>query len=195
MLVTRMQLLRQATLEAHTDIERALPLLQPGLTLALYTRVLAAFYGFYALLEPLCQGAAGQGAAALDLPRRAKTPLLETDLTLLGHTPATLLALPRCRALPQVTSMSDAIGALYVMEGATLGGQIISRHLFDALHLDAQKGAAFFSGYGEQTGEMWRSFAMHVERADGLEIVPAMAAAVETFELLEGWFVETLGPS
>lgn len=191
--MTRMQQLRQATREAHSRIERALPLFQLGLTLPLYTRVVAAFYGFYAPLEPLCQEAAGRTRSALDLATRAKTPLLANDLARLGYTTEAVLALPRCISLPPVASMSAALGVLYVMEGATLGGQIISRHLNDALSLQAHEGVAFFTGYGDQTRDMWKRFAVLMETADGLDIDASITAAVKTFDTLDAWFVERLG--
>lgn len=192
---TRMQQLRHRTTEAHARIERALPSFEASLTPVLYMRVLVAFYGFYAPLEPLCQRAVGQATAGLDLAGRAKTPSLAADLVALGHTPSSVLALPRCTALPSVTSMSEALGALYVMEGATLGGQIISRHLDRSLQLHGHDGAAFFSGYGNQTREMWRRFNLHVESADELDMRQAVSAAVETFATLEVWLVATLAPS
>ncbi len=56
-----------------------------------------------------------------------------------------------------LTNFDFALGCLYVLEGATLGGQVISRHLAK-LGIGPENGGRFFNGYGARTGEMWKSF-------------------------------------
>jgi heme oxygenase len=85
------------------------------------------------------------------------------------------------------------MGTLYVLEGATLGGQIIQRQLHCSLGLDAGSGAAFFVGYGARTRQMWMQFSAHLERAPGLDIDAATHAAVQTFETMERWLRAWLG--
>lgn len=190
---TRMQLLRDATRVVHSRIEGVLPVLDPGLTRARYTRVIEAFYGFYAPLEKLLvRAAAGEGAALL-LERRAKLPLLVSDLHALGVTTAEISVLPHCRNLPAIQSPSHAIGILYVIEGSTLGGQIIRKHLRAALDIDGSTGAAYFIGYGVATGAMWTAFADHVNGSSTLEIDAAIQGAVETFQTLARWIEASLG--
>ena len=76
---------------------------------------------------------------------------------------------------------------LYVFEGATLGGQIIGRHLRDGLRIDRGNGAAFFGGYGDETGAMWMRFSRHVDTSSIIDTEAAVGAAVETFEKLQVW--------
>lgn len=45
-----------------------------------------------------------------------------------------------------------------MIEGSTLGGQIICKHLSQCLNLTPDTGAAFFSGYGQRTGMQWKAF-------------------------------------
>jgi heme oxygenase len=45
---------------------------------------------------------------------------------------------------------------MYVIEGSTLGGRIILKHIHTALGLDENKGASFFAGYGAETGIRWK---------------------------------------
>jgi heme oxygenase len=184
---TRMHLLKQATRSAHDRIERALPLLDRSLTGERYLRVLQSLYGFYAPLEPLCEVEAGPTAAVLELKTRRKAPLLADDLAILGHAHSEIQALPSCRTLPMVTEPSQAIGVLYVLEGATLGGQIISQRLRESLAITAANGGSFFACYGDGRREMWRRFAAHVDGAPNLDVDTAIAAAIETFESLERW--------
>lgn len=182
--------LRAATASAHRTVEAAMPALDPTLTRARYERLLAAFYGLYAPLEPLYLAAAGAPATAgLALVDRAKLPLLARDLAVFGHAAAALPALPRCRALPVVASPSAALGVLYVVEGATLGGRVILRHLRGALDLDPSRGAAFFHGYGTHTGAMWKRFTAHVESAPELDLEAAIEAARATFTAFTHWLL------
>ncbi|UOQ78251.1 hypothetical protein MUN84_06595 [Hymenobacter sp. 5516J-16] len=43
---------------------------------------------------------------------------------------------------------------MYVLEGSTLGGQVIARQLAKA-NIPAR---AYFSGHAEQTGPLWKTF-------------------------------------
>lgn len=191
--VTRMQLLRDATRLVHSRIEGLLPVLEPGLTRARYRRVIEAFYGFHAPLEAsLMRAAAGEGAA-LTLDLRTKLPLLIADLRALGVTTAEIEALPHCRNLPAIHSPSHAIGILYVIEGSTLGGQIIRKHLRAALGIDGSTGTAYFTGYGPETRSMWTGFCDHVNGSSTLEIDAAIDAAADTFQSLARWLEASLG--
>jgi heme oxygenase len=94
--------------------------------------------------------------------------------------------LPLCGDLPDVSHVSSAFGCLYVIEGSTLGGQIISRHLRARLNVTPQAGGLFFHGYGEETGAMWKAFcstlgahALTLENQD-----PIIDAALATFRSL-----------
>ena len=191
----RMHKLRGATRLAHARVEASLPLMAPSLTTATYVRVLEAFHGFYAPLEPRLSRAAAEHGVAIALGDRGKVALLVADLTALGKSVAEVDALPRCADLPRVTSASQAIGVLYVLEGATLGGRVILRHLGAALGLDAAGGAAFFSGYGDGTGAMWTRFSRHVDAASAIDTDVAIGAAIETFETLTVWLDAALARS
>ncbi len=122
---------------------------------------------------------------------RRKTPRLASDLMALGAAPDTLAALPHCRELPDVASSARLLGCLYVIEGATLGGQIITRHLQTHLGLTPVCGASFFHGYGEQTGSHWKAFGARVrdfvQRSGGAGEV--IAAANQTFVTFEAWLL------
>ena len=51
-----------------------------------------------------------------------------------------------------------ALGYMYVIEGSTLGGQMILKHIKMVLGFDEHKGALFFGGYGNETGKRWKEF-------------------------------------
>ena len=181
------QRLRLETSAEHDAIECTLDLMAPALSQAAYQRCIAKFYGFYRPVErelAICLEGSVWGDV---LSGRQKAGLLRHDLQCLGM--ADPDATPVCTALPALTTPAAAFGCLYVLEGATLGGQIISGHASSRFGYGAQHGAAFFHGYGSDTGAMWRSFghtlmAFSANSATDDEVV---AAAVSTFRSLRLW--------
>ena len=53
-----------------------------------------------------------------------------------------------------------------MVEGATLGGQLLRRHLAPRLALTPERGLAYFAAYGDAVGPMWRAFGAAVARFD-----------------------------
>lgn len=84
--------------------------------------------------------------------------------------------------------MPQVLGCLYVIEGATLGGQVITRHLLATHGITPETGGAFFAGYGAETGPHWQAFGAMITAAERFgaadEIV---ASANRTFETLDRW--------
>src|SRR5436305_14438911 len=117
------QRLRRETLNLHQTLETDLNLLNPEMALEEYRALLEGFYGFYGPWEKRVAGHIDEL-----LPRwteeRCKTPMLERDLRFLR---SDLTQIPRCPALPDTSSPTALLGSLYVLEGATLGGQVLSR--------------------------------------------------------------------
>jgi heme oxygenase len=159
--------------------------LSSGYTRDEYFELLQKYYGFYLPLE----------TRLLTLPAsvfsstRAKHRLLEEDLNFLVSTPRT--EKPFCARLPEIVDAASALGVCYVLEGATLGGQIIAKHLKLSLGLQEQAGLRFFYGYGAETGKRWREF-----KTQTREIVRTpedsavmLEAALKTFQYLSDWMV------
>lgn len=118
---------------------------------------------------------------------RQKLPFLLEDLRFLGEMPE---ALPVAKNLPSLSTLTKILGSWYVLEGATLGGQLLSRHFARTLCLGAQ-GLAYFHCYGARTGAMWKSFQQTLisDVAPNKEDV-VVRSAVETFTSLEAWLTE-----
>lgn len=91
-----------------------------------------------------------------DLSQRIKTPLLEQDFNSLSYSKPQ--STPVFKDLDKQISTAFALGMLYVIEGSTLGGRMIYKHIHKTLGYDNQSGAAYFSGYGEETGLFWKNF-------------------------------------
>jgi heme oxygenase len=167
-------------LEATVDIERRL------LSIDSYRDLLVRFYGFYAPLESRLAEIAG--IEVVGFQTRRKLPLLQSDLLYLGIVADDLPDLPRCADLPALDDVHAAFGCLYVIEGSTLGGQLIARQLH-ALGVDADCGAAFFNSYRENVGMMWLNFKRTVEAQvrTGQEEDRTIASARQTFIKLHQW--------
>jgi heme oxygenase len=180
--------LRQDTRDLHQALEDNLPLRSPELTREEYTRLVRGFYGFVAPIEEQLLKSGSWQETGIDFQSRLKTPLLEKDLAVLA--PGTNLAdIPRCTELPDVSTPQGALGYLYVIEGSTLGGTIISKHLAGLFSMDSESGAAYFSGYGKETREKWTTF---LEALNGAAVRlndddAIVAAANATFGGLAKW--------
>lgn len=179
--------LKTDTRAEHEAIEQTLALMGSKLTTRTYRRRLEQFYGFYRPLEDGLAAIGGWSARDIDLSARGKVHLLTDDLAALEGPDPSLL--PICSRLPRLLDAVDGFGCLYVLEGATLGGQILSRHLRDTLGITPDTGGRFFHGYGERTADQWRSF----RRALGAFVDAHAAedqmvsAAADTFRTLRLW--------
>jgi heme oxygenase len=154
--------LRTETAAAHEQLEGELNLIRPDLELSDYISLLERFYGFYIPLER--QVAATLGNVQLEpfFKQRIKRGYLIADLTHFGHAFNMLSELPLAE-VPQLTTLADVVGAMYVTEGATLGGQVIVKHVGKHLGLSAARGCSFFASYGDDVGPMWRSYCAFLE--------------------------------
>jgi heme oxygenase len=185
------QLLRDATAEAHRRIESLVSLPQSTLD---HVRTLKIFFGF---IEPWEQRLRRVLAPSAAQPSAfEKTSWLEADLRYFGRTEHDLAALPRCQYLPCLENTNQALGSLYVLEGATLGGQILARHVERQLELIDGQGYRFFSSYGPDVGRHWTAFKSTLEaHASPTNQKTIIRSAVETFERLYDWFVVNQRPT
>jgi heme oxygenase len=177
--------LREATRDSHDRVERELRLLDGSLTPHRYREVLGRFYGYYAVLEPALDAWHGR-EGLLDWPARRKLHLLAADLGELGAPdPADL---PLCPEVPAIRSSAEALGALYVVEGSTLGGAVIARRLRAQGFSPSALG--FFTCYGSDVGVRWRQWS-EVTTAwvgeDQRRSDAVVTAACTVFAQLGGW--------
>lgn len=149
--------LRSATAQSHTNLE-VLPIsasiMNPQVSNAEYTLYLN-------LMHDVVKDAEENIFPALadiitDLAERNKKNLLEQDLKALG-------VLKDNTAKPVSESLENhskafALGIMYVVEGSSLGGRVILKNINAALGHNIENGAAYFGGYGGQTGSYWKNF-------------------------------------
>jgi heme oxygenase len=81
------------------------------------------------------------------------------------------------------------LGALYVVEGAMLGGRQLARQLDPLLGGAGSAGRRFFLGRGADTHAAWSAFVarLKVAAATPGDVAEVVAAAVATFGLFEEW--------
>jgi heme oxygenase len=179
--------LRRRTRREHDAIERSIALMRDDLTVGVYTRTIERFYGFWLPMEAQLRATLGLRECGFNLIEREKAGLLALDLRALSAgDPASL---PLCADLPDVSDVASALGCLYVIEGATLGGQVIKRHLRARLNVTPESGGRFFHGYGAETGSMWQAFCSELgAHARTLESHGrTIDAAIATFRSLRQW--------
>jgi len=82
--------------------------------------------------------------------------------------------------LPRIGSFAAALGALYVVEGSTLGGRIIATML--TRQLGSTSSLFFYNSYGKETENMWLTFKSYLDSPHTAEEKKEiLSAAGETF--------------
>ena len=91
---------------------------------------------------------------------------------------------------PEIPSKAFALGMAYVIEGSTLGGRVILKHLSSRINVTERQGAAFFAGYGRETGARWRQFleALTTFVTDSDREFGVIAGAVAGFDMISVHF-------
>lgn len=186
--------LKTETRSLHSQLEAQVDILSRLQSPQAYKQLLKAFYGFYAPIESRL-GECELQFVGLDMTLRRKVPLLLDDLR---YWNVPVDSVPRASVLPHITTASESLGCLYVVEGATLGSQIIKRLLVEHLGVASENGGAFFNAYGDRVRGMWEEFrqklSLYASTYPG-ERGTIIAAAQETFVKLGAWFEQTLDRS
>lgn len=132
----------------------------------------------------------GLGDPGLELDARPKTPLVLSDLHALVHGPRAITGIALCADPPEIAEVSQALGCLYVLEGATLGGEVIDREREGRLGLDPDDGGRFFASYGADVAEKWKAFgeAVTTHSGDAHAQSAIVASSCATFDAFGRWF-------
>ncbi len=169
--------LKEETKTAHQALEKKVILqLKAIRSEADYASFIHAFYLYFNALESKLAVYINDTIVP-DLSSRRNSSYLKADLQALGFKDEQ----ERKIALPEINSLAQALGAMYVMEGSIMGGPIIVEML--RKH-GLAKGFSFFSGYGAETGTMWNNFVTVLnERLQNTTAQEeSIKAASETFE-------------
>jgi heme oxygenase len=170
------QKLRSATAAAHERVEQQARVVERLSDPEERAALMAAFYLLHAEVEAAAAPWLGDHPD-LDFPARRRTPLLRRALEALG------VEAPRVESALSAASPAEAIGLLYVVEGATLGGKIIRRSL--AAGGCGPDSLDFLDPYGDATGAQWRTFLAVLEDVAEGDPDGAVSGALEGFRLAE----------
>lgn len=145
--------IKKATAHSHAGTEKALiKHIKSIHTISGYASLLYCMYGYFAPLEQRFDALVAK--LVPDHHQRRKAAKVTGDLRTLGHGPPQHLS----EDLPDIHNGIQALACCYVLEGSTLGGTIIRRLISDQCAGIPSQAFSFFSGYGDNSMAMWRSF-------------------------------------
>jgi heme oxygenase len=176
----------------HDRVEERFNLSKRLESVEAFQSLLAAFYGYYSPVEDRLAGYMKDNPIGIDFTSRQKTPLIIADLHCWN---IAVEDLPICEDLPEIDSHAAAFGCMYVMEGATLGGQIIKRVLEQKLSITSNNGGSFFTAYGDRVGVMWNDFRETLSRyaiSHPQNDEQIVNAALEIFATFDAWLGQQL---
>ncbi|HYC29790.1 MAG TPA: biliverdin-producing heme oxygenase, partial [Chitinophagaceae bacterium] len=177
--------LKHATRASHAELEKlVIERIRRTNTAAGYLRLLEIFYGFYKPVEEQI-GEFIDRTHFTDFHERRKSTALLHDMQQMEMNGSGRL----CKDLPEISGAAQSLGALYVLEGSTLGGGIICKLLRKEMGESAPRTFLFFNGYGENTMDMWVKFKdrLNSYTEDAAINQQVMAAANQTFIKFKDW--------
>jgi heme oxygenase len=189
--------LRIATAELHERLHHlpAFGALAAGnLDRVAYRDLLGRMLGFHEPIEDAIAATLGDSAFGLDLLAMRRAALLRADLGALGLNQAAITALPRI-AVPRFASAAAAMGAVYVTEGATLGGRLLARGLDALLGPGIARGRGFLLAGTDPARPAWRDVCAAIDRSGAApaDLAALIAAAGATFAAFATWFTGHAG--
>ena len=154
-----------------------------------YQRLLSRLWGFHYPFERTLRQVDREQNIGVEFEERGRSRMLESDLVALGWDRASVIRLPQCESLRAPANAAEFMGALYVVEGSTLGGIHIARALKAVVAADSGQGRSFFLGYGNRHRAMWRSFLKRLEDCASSEadVDSVIEGAIRTFVDFESW--------
>ncbi len=181
--------LKKETLANHQQLEKMLVVKMKSIRSPQdYVDLLQLFYTYFGGLETLIDQHINANELS-DHAARRKSAALAQDITDLGGQP-----LPKATGadLPPINDALDAFAAMYVIEGSTLGGKIISKMMAQQLNIPDGKGLSFFNGYGEDTDAMWQAFKQRLDEKPKNEQDEAkmIHTADQTFAMFHAWITK-----
>jgi heme oxygenase len=177
--------MKEATKGNHSSVEKVLVTKLKNLSSeGMYAQLLIQLLGFYSSLEKAVHQQLSAGILP-DIEKRLHVINIKQDLDNLGFKNIPNVTNPFSI---QIDTVSKAIGVLYVIEGSTLGGQVIGGMLKKQIPTLQDDKINYFLSYHEQTMPMWKDFKNTIEeKADSFDEAVAIQTAKETFDALKNW--------
>ena len=188
----------------HDRIESSLDLMKICTDRNLYRNLLNAFAGFYREIEKELSFFQHQlSTYGIYLEERLKLKMILMDLKSLekdfiGEEQSEDNFGPhrikiQIKAQKKINNIHQAMGTLYVLEGSTLGAQIIYSQLIKHQMIGPQgEGGRFFLAYGQNTSQKWNQFKAALDTFALEDRCLLLKAAQETFEDLRDYLARNL---
>ena len=156
-----MDLLKSKTSQHHARLHQH-PLLK-GITksdysLASYIKLLRAYHGIYLEFESHLVQSQHKFNIAFDYTQRRKLPWLLADLADLESSPSDACLSAAAIKPLSIATKNHWLGVAYVIEGSTLGSQVIAPCLHHSINISPGFAGRFFHGYGSNTEQYWDIF-------------------------------------
>lgn len=149
-------ILKEQTLAAHQALEKILISHLKAIDITGdYLKLLKWFYNFYAPLERQILHHLPSDLID-DYRLRRKSDLLINDIQSLNGDMN--VQADFTKPIVSINNVAEALGAMYVLEGSTLGGSVISKLIMNRLPACSEANVTFFLGYGSETMAMWERF-------------------------------------
>ena len=164
-------------LEEHAQSHKIMNL---SISLEEYQNLLEFHYLLHDALEPVVTAIIEEHWPELEFAKkRCKLPALKKDLT------ALTVNTQKQYSASFVNCPASALGAAYVLEGSTLGGQVILRQLQKIPEIAETSAFHYYGLYGDQVGKRWKQFKSLANQAleDKIAQEKAQSAAISTFQL------------
>lgn len=190
-----MDKLKIETKANHTQTEKVSSmkrLFASDYSLTEYHQHLEKVYGYLSVLEPLLlQGVSADKSLHDFFLARCKQAWLVQDLLSFGLTEAEILALLKPQPPSYINSLPSCLGVYYVLEGSSLGGQVICQQLTQHFVDATANKLRFYQGYGSETRQKWQQFGALVNARfpdpQQPEVNEIIEAAKLTFDWLAAW--------
>ena len=182
-------ILRTATAKKHEALESLMfvnEMMNNSLSTADYKTLLTINYIIHQKLEnKLANMLDNELALELEMNSRLKLHALEKDLAYWNIDNLTLPSLNFDLFVPEVNT-AEILGALYVLEGATLGGNVIKKHILANPNFkNHEDGLNYYGVYGPELGCKWKKFVTILnDRVKEKDYERCVNSANQTFENL-----------
>lgn len=184
------EIVKSATTEDHKNAEKhsyGAEIMSRTLNKQQYSQLLVANYMYIAAWEAQWSELMDYNSDNLHLDSRRKMELLEQDFAELGINKDDLPSLE----LPMPATKAQFLGRMYVIEGSTLGGAMISKQLMANSNL-AGLDFRFYGGYGPMLIPFWKQFLEELNAVTYEEDqAECIAWAKQSFQDMENCFLQS----
>jgi heme oxygenase len=184
--------LREATGQTHKAVEKLTPFFRAGFNRTSYLRWLDLMNGFYRVVD--CTVDSSSFITECSWHYAARRELIAQDIACLANRapedPADTTGI--LGPLQTIRTSGEVAGMLYVVEGSSLGGQVLLGVLSKSAGVTASAGASFFAPNGDNPLPRW---AEYVQLLKNLSSIPGnepdvVHGARTTFTVLHDWILE-----